>query len=234
MKLTATIDTSQPSLQEVIQSWKDRIICHTPQGEGKDAYLINSSSGDRLKYIEANCDSLRHNATNYDRLLTEIKAKYKGIYREAILNTIKYETTRRAFKIQHQWIKDSHLNLIEQVKLQTVAPQMIVKVNNLNKLLQLRDRELKTLKTQCKGGLQDLQKQYKKLQRQLEQEKKRRQQLGITNKSLGAYKGHFGRAQKKIAILKQENSSLKKQVKLLEFKSKKLQSQKSSKQLAEG
>lgn len=234
MKLAATIDTSQPSLQEVIQAWKDRIICHPPQGQGKDAYLINSSSGDRLKYIEANCDSLRHNATNYDRLLTEIKAKYKGIYREAILNTIKYETTRRAFKTQHQWIKDSHLNLIEQVKQQNVDIQMMAQLNNLNKLLQLRDRELNTLKTQCKGGLQELQKQYKKLQRQLEKEKKRRQQLGVSNKSLGAYKGHFNRAQKKIAVLKQENSNLKKQVKLLEFKSKKLHSLKSITQTAEG
>ena len=228
MKLAATIDTSQLSLQEVIQSWKDRIICHPPQGEGNDAYLIDSSSGDRVKYIEANCDSLRHNATNYDRLLIEIKAKYKGIYTEAILNTIKYETTRRAFKTQHQWMQNSHLNLIKQVKLQSFNPQMIAKVNNLNKLLESRDLELKTLKAQCKGGLQDLQKQYKKLQRQLEREQKRRQKLGVSNKSLGAYKGHFGRAKKKIALLKQENTSLKKQVKLLEFSNRKVSQNASS------
>ncbi len=66
------INTQQLTLQEVIQSWKDRIVCHPPRGEGAEAYIINSSSGDRVKYIEANCDSLRHNATNYDRLLIDI------------------------------------------------------------------------------------------------------------------------------------------------------------------
>ena len=221
MKSIMTIDTQQPTLQEVIQMWKDRIVCHPPSGEGKDAYIINSSSGDRVKYIEANCDSLRHNATNYDRLLTEIKAKHTGIHKEAILNTIKYETTRSAFKVQHQWMHDSYQGLIKEVKSQNFNSQMLAKIESLNQLLAIRDRELQSLKSQCRGGLQELQKQYKKLQRQLAKEQKRRQKLGISNKSLGAYKGHFYRAQKKIAILKQENSSLKKQVKLLEFKPRK-------------
>ncbi|MGF1540123.1 MAG: hypothetical protein ACFCU5_06660 [Pleurocapsa sp.] len=211
-----TIDTQQPTLQEIIQFWKDRIVCHPPRGEGKDAYVINSSSGDRLKYIEADCDSLRHNATNYDRLLIEIKAKHTGIHKEAILNTIKYEATRRAFKVQHQWIHHSYQGLIKDVKTHNFNPQMIAKIETLNQLLALRDRELQNLKSQCKGGLQELQKQYQKLQRQLAREQKRRQQLGQTNKSLGAYKGHFYRAQQKIILLKQENRHLKKQVKLLE------------------
>ncbi len=216
MKSTMTIDTQQPTLQEIIQFWKDRIVCHPPRGEGKDAYVINSSSGDRLKYIEADCDSLRHNATNYDRLLIEIKAKHTGIHKEAILNTIKYEATRRAFKVQHQWIHHSYQGLIKDVKTHNFNPQMIAKIETLNQLLALRDRELQNLKSQCKGGLQELQKQYQKLQRQLAREQKRRQQLGQTNKSLGAYKGHFYRAQQKIILLKQENRHLKKQVKLLE------------------
>ncbi len=222
MKSIRSIDTQQPTLQEIIQFWKDRIVCHPPRGEGKDAYIINSSSGDRLKYIEANCDSLRHNATNYDRLLTEIKAKHTGIYKEAILNTIKYEATRRAFKTQHQWIHESYQGLVKEVKSQNFDRQMVAKIESLNKLLAIRDRELQDLKSQCKGGLQDLQKQYKKLQRQLAKEQKRRQQLGINNKSLGAYKSHFHKAQKKIAVLKQENRHLKKQVKLLEFKPRKI------------
>ncbi len=216
-----TIDTQQPTLQEIIQFWKDRIVCHPPCGEGKDAYIINSNSGDRVKYIEADCDSLRHNATNYDRLLTEIKAKHTGIYKEAILNTIKYEATRRAFKVQHQWIHESYQGLIKDTKTQNFNRQMIAKIETLNQLLTMRDRELQNLKSQCKGGLQELQKQYRKLQRQLAQEQKRRQQLGQSNKSLGAYKGHFHRAQQKIILLKQENRHLKKQVKLLQFKPRK-------------
>ena len=212
------INTQQLTLQEVIQSWKDRIVCHPPRGEGAEAYIINSSSGDRVKYIEANCDSLRHNATNYDRLLIEIKGKHRGIYKEAVLNTIKYEATRRAFKAQHEWIHNSYQGLINNVKTNNFDRQMLLKIDSLNKIVEKRDRELKLLKSECKGGLQELQVAYKKLQRQLEQERKRRQKLGMSNKSLGAYKGHFHRAKKKISILKTENKVLQKQVNLLEFK----------------
>jgi len=215
------INTQQLTLQEVIQGWKDRIVCHPPRGEGAEAYIINSSSGDRVKYIEANCDSLRHNATNYDRLLIEIKNKHTGIYKEAVLNTIKYEVTRRAFKAQHEWIHNSYQGLINNVKTNNFDRQMLVKIDSLNKIAAQRDRELKKLKSQCKGGLQELQVAYKKLQRQLANEQKRRQKLGISNKSLGAYKGHFNRAKKKISVLKTENKDLQSQVNLLEFKSKK-------------
>jgi chromosome segregation ATPase len=216
-----SINTQQLTLQEVIQSWKDRIVCHPPSGEGVNAYIINANTGDRVKYIEANCDSLRHNATNYDRLLLEIKTKHTGIYKEAVLNTIKYETTRRAFKAQHEWIHSSYQGLINQVKTNNFDQQMLFKIDCLNKMVATRDRELKKLKSECKDGLQELQQAYNKLQRQLTQEKKQRQKLGISNKSLGAYKGHFRRAQKKIAVLKTENQDLQKQVNLLEFKARK-------------
>ena len=216
-----SINTQQFSLQEVIQSWKDRIVCHPPQGVGAEAYIINSSSGDRVKYIEANCDSLRHNATNYDRLLIEIKNKHNGIYKEAVLNTIKYEATRRAFKVQHDWIHDSYQGLIKQVKSNNFDRQMLVKIECLNKMVETRDRELKQLKSKCKGGLKELQTAFNKLQRQYNKEVKRREKLGTSNRSLGAYKGHFRRAQKKLAVLKTENKHLQKQVNLLEFKSRK-------------
>ncbi|MEL6496503.1 MAG: hypothetical protein AAFQ41_15475 [Cyanobacteria bacterium J06623_7] len=216
-----SINTQPFSLQEVIQSWKDRIVCHPPQGQGAEAYIINSSSGDRVKYIEANCDSLRHNATNYDRLLIEIKGKHKGIYKEAVLNTIKYEATRRAFKAQHDWIHDSYKDLVKRAKTNNLDRQMLVKIECLNKMVATRDRELKQLKSQCKGGLKDLQIAYNKLQRQYAREVKRREKLGVSNRSLGAYKGHFRRAQKKLAVLKTENKHLQKQVNLLEFKARK-------------
>ena len=217
-----TIDTQQLTLEEVIQGWKDRIVCHSPQGEGADAYIINSNTGDRAKYIEANCDSLRHNATNYDRLLIEIKSKHRGIYKEAVLNTIKYEVTRRAFKAQHEWIHNSYQGLISKVKSNDFDRQMLVKIDSLNKMVAMRDRELQKLKGECKGGLKELQTAHKKLQRAYAREQKRRQKLGISNRSLGAYKGHFYRAQKKIDLLRSENKSLQKQVKLLEFKTKKV------------
>jgi hypothetical protein len=216
-----SINTQQFSLEEVIQGWKDRIVCHPPQGLGAEAYIINSTTGDRVKYIEANCDSLRHNATNYDRLLIDIKGKHKGIYKEAVLNTIKYEATRRAFKAQHDWIHDSYQGLIKQVKTNNFDRQMLVKIECLNKMVATRDRELKQLKSQCKGGLKDLQAAYNKLQRQYNQEVRRREKLGVSNRSLGAYKGHFHRAQKKLAVLKTENKDLQNQVNLLAFKARK-------------
>jgi len=177
-----SINTQQFSLQEVIQSWKDRIVCHPPQGVGAEAYIIN---------------------------------------KEAVLNTIKYEVTRRAFKAQHDWMHDSYQGLIKQVKTNNFDPQILVKIECLNKMVATRDRELKKLKSECKGGLKELQTAYKKLQRQYAKEVKRRQQLGTSNQSLGAYKGHFRRAQKKLAILKTENKDLQKQVNLLEFKARK-------------
>jgi prefoldin subunit 5 len=209
---TIGVNTQQPTLQETIQLWKDRIVCHTPIGMGYDAYIINSDSGEQIKYVEANCDSLRHNATNYDRLLLDIKNKYTGIYKEALLNTIKYEATRRAFKTQHQWIHDSYQLLIKDLKSNNFDRQFIVQIERLNKLIALRDRELEKLKAQCQGGLRELQDRYKKLQLQLKREQKRRQALGKSNQSLGAYKGHFKKAQQKITTLKAENQHLKQEV----------------------
>ena len=80
------------------------------------------------------------------------------------------------------------------------------------------------LKCVRQSGLKELQTAYKKLQRQYAREVKRREKLGTSNKSLGAYKGHFRRAQKKLAVLKTENKHLKKQVNLLEFKARKVNS----------
>ena len=49
---------------------------------------------------------MRLPCTNYeDELLSEIKATgYSFTWKEAILNTVKYDATRRAFKAQHAWI----------------------------------------------------------------------------------------------------------------------------------
>jgi flagellar biosynthesis chaperone FliJ len=132
--------------------------------------------------------------------------------KEALLNTIKYESTRRAFKTQHQWIHDSYQLLIKDLKSNSFDREFISQIERLNKLIALRDLELDKLKTQCKGGLRELQVQYKKLQLQLKREQKRRQNLSKSNKSLGAYKGHFRRAQQKISVLKAENKHLQREV----------------------
>ena len=52
------------SLQAITQSWKDRIICFPPQGEGYSAYLLDTQEDKKIDYIHASCDELRHLATN--------------------------------------------------------------------------------------------------------------------------------------------------------------------------
>lgn len=154
--MNLTTDTRpQSSLQEIIQSWKDQIICFSPKGEGYSAYLIDSQTKDCLNYIHANCDQLRHSATNYDSLLIKIKQKYDGYLKEAILNTIKYETTRRAFKKQHEWIQYSYRNLIEAKQLN--AEQQTAEIQQLKQIINEQQQEVAQIKSECRGQLAAIQ-----------------------------------------------------------------------------
>ena len=140
------------SLQSIIQTWKDRIICLSPKGEGYNAYLVNSRCGSLINYIHANCDELRHSATNYDSLLISIKNEYEGHLKEAILNTIKYETTRRAFKKQHEWIQNSYKSSLEQKQLN--AEQQTAEINRLKQIISEQKQEVATIKSECRGQLE--------------------------------------------------------------------------------
>ncbi len=249
--------TKQQSLQEIIQSWKERIICMSPKGEGYNAYLVDSSTGDIVNYIHADCDRLRHLATNYDTLLPKIKSQYYGYLKEAILNTIKYEATRRAFKKQHQWIHDSYQHLIEAQKnsidkqnndvehLKAIIKEQkqdIAKLktecrNNLEQLQadallkqkqkeieqknreiqQLKqkllesDREIDKLKSEFNSGLRELKLKYKWLIAQFIQERTEQQRQARRNKSLQSCQNLFKKAQDKIKKLQAENANLRQQ-----------------------
>ena len=143
------------SLQSIIQTWKDQIICLSPKGEGYTAYLVDSKSGSLINYIHANCDELRHSATNYDSLLIKIKQKYDGHLKEAILNTIKYETTRRAFKKQHEWIQNSYKVLIAQKQLS--VEQQSQEIQQLKKIITEQQIEVANIKQECRGQLAAIQ-----------------------------------------------------------------------------
>ena len=110
----------QGSLKEIVQGWKDQIICFPPQGEGYSAYFVDSRTSEPINYMNASCDELRHLATNYNSILTKIKNQYYGYLKEAILNTVKYEATRRVVKKQHEWIQSSYKSLIEQQQLSLI------------------------------------------------------------------------------------------------------------------
>lgn len=139
------------SLQEIIKTWKAQIICLSPKGEGYNAYLINTKSGSLINYIHATCDELRHSATNYDSLLVKIKDKYDGNLKEAILNTIKYETTRRSFKKQHEWIQNSYKGLIEQKQLN--LEQQSAEIKQLKQIIGEQKAEVDKIKNECRGQL---------------------------------------------------------------------------------
>ncbi len=143
------------SLREIAQIWKDKIICFSPKGEGYHAYLIDNRTGAMVNYIKADCNILRHHATNYDSILIEIKSQYKGYLKEAVLNTIKYEATRRAFRKQHQWIQESYQELIAQQK-QNIAAKT-AEIDHLKQIVKEHNESIGQLKHECRNNLEQLQ-----------------------------------------------------------------------------
>ncbi|MGF1591131.1 MAG: hypothetical protein ACFCU7_18155 [Pleurocapsa sp.] len=143
------------SLQAIIQSWKDQIICFSPQGDGYSAYLVDSRNGSLINYLRASCDELRHLATNYNSLLIKIKEQYYGYLKEAVLNTIKYEASRRAFRKQHQWIQESYKILIKQQ--QFSVEQQSSEIEQLKQIIHEQKLEIATIKSECRDRLTAIQ-----------------------------------------------------------------------------
>ena len=171
MKLTRPI-RPQDSLQEIINTWKDQIVCFSPKGDGYSAYITDYNNN-IIKYIHATCDELRHSATNYDYLLIKIKQKYDGYLKEAVLNTIKYETTRRAFKKQHEWIQNSYKNLIEQKQLS--VEQQADRIKQLKSIINEQQEEIAKIKNECRGQLAAIQAKTLLAQKELEIRRKNQQ-----------------------------------------------------------
>lgn len=143
------------SLQEIVQVWKDRIICFPPKGQGYHAYLLDNRTGEIVNYIQADCNILRHHATNYDSILLEIKSQYNGYLKEAVLNTIKYEATRRAFRKQHQWIQESYQELITQQQ-QNIATKT-TEIDHLKQIVKQHSELIGELKNECRNNLEQIQ-----------------------------------------------------------------------------
>ena len=184
----------QDSLREIIQTWTDQIICFSPKGEGYSAYLTNEN-GNLINYIHATCDELRHSATNYDYLLIKIKQKHDGYLKEAVLNTIKYETTRRAFKKQHDWIQDSYRSLIEQKQLN--AEQQSIEIKQLKQIIKEQKKEVANIKSKCRGQLAVIQSESLLRQKEAEIERKNNeiaklnQQLQESDREIGNLKSEL-------------------------------------------
>ncbi|WP_019509069.1 hypothetical protein [Pleurocapsa sp. PCC 7319] len=182
------------SLQAIIQTWKDQIICFSPKGDGYNAYVVDSNNNNLINYIHANCDELRHLATNYDSLLVKIKAQYNGYLKEAVLNTIKYETTRRAFKKQHEWIQDSYKISISQKQID--AEQQTKEIQQLKEIISEQKREIATIKRECRGKLAIIKAENIFQQKKAEIEQK--------NQEIARLNQHLQNCDREINILKSE------------------------------
>ena len=141
----------QNSLQIIVQTWKDQIICFSPQGEGYNAYFVDPENGTPVNYIHASCDELRHLGTNYNAILNRIKEQYYGYLKEAILNTVKYEATRRAVRRQHQWIQSSYQSSIAQKELS--AEQQADEITKLRQVIEEQNKAISAIKTDYRGNL---------------------------------------------------------------------------------
>ncbi|MEM7590715.1 MAG: hypothetical protein AAF383_04210 [Cyanobacteria bacterium P01_A01_bin.83] len=160
----------QNSLQQIIQTWKDQIICFSPQGSGYSAYFVDKRDGSPINYIQASCDELRHLGTNYNSLLNKIKDQYYGYLKEAVLNTIKYEATRRVVRKQHEWIQSSYKLIIAQKELN--LEQQSSDMENLKQIISSQKLEIAKIKQECRGQLAAIQAEAKIKQKEAEIEQK--------------------------------------------------------------
>jgi|GEM_PF-1229712 len=141
----------QNSLQIIVQSWKDQIICFSPQGEGYKAYFVDPRDGRPVNYIHASCDELRHLGTNYNTIFRRIKEQFYGYLKEAILNTVKYEATRRVVRKQHEWIQSSYQNLIAQKELS--VEQQSSEIERLKQIIAEQNKSIEGIKGEFQGEL---------------------------------------------------------------------------------
>lgn len=170
--IDSTIE-KQNSLQIIVQTWQDQIICFSPQGEGYGAYFVDSRDGRLVNYIQASCDELRHLGTNYNSILNKIKEQYYGYLKEAILNSVKYEATRRVVRKQHQWIQSSYQALIEQKKL--TVEQQSSEIDNLKQIIAEQNQAIAVIKSECQEELSTIQADVLLKQKEAEIEQKNRQ-----------------------------------------------------------
>ena len=194
----------QNSLQITVQSWKDRVVCFPPQGEGYGAYLVDSRDGSPINYIHASCDELRHSATNYNSIATKIKEQYYGYLKEAVLNTVKYEATRRAVKKQHEWIQTSYQNLIAQKELSVEQQQ--TEIAQLKQIISQQQQEVASIKTQCRGQLAAIQAETMLQQKEAEIESKDReiarlnQQLQECDREINSLKSELNKGLQELKL----------------------------------
>ncbi len=202
--MTVTEPVKQNSLQEIVQTWKNQIICFSPQGEGYNAHFVDSRDGSPINYIYASCDELRHLGTNYNSLLNKIKEQYYGYLKEAILNTVKYEATRRVVRKQHEWIQSSYKTLIEQKEFN--AEQQSSEIGRLKQIIDQQQQEIAAIKSESQGQLAKIQAEALLAQKEVEIEQKNyeiarlNQQLQECDREIDGLKSEFNQGLQELRI----------------------------------
>jgi hypothetical protein len=202
--MTVTEPVKQNSLQEIVQTWKNQIICFSPQGEGYNAHFVDSRDGSPINYIYASCDELRHLGTNYNSLLNKIKEQYYGYLKEAILNTVKYEATRRVVRKQHEWIQSSYKTLIEQKEFN--AEQQSSEIGRLKQIIDQQQQEIAAIKSDSQGQLAKIQAEALLAQKEAEIEQKNHeiarlnQQLEECDREIDGLKSEFNQGLQELKI----------------------------------
>jgi DNA repair exonuclease SbcCD ATPase subunit len=215
-------------LATLVNQYKNRLEDRPPYKKDGQLYFRRTDGDREVLYLQATCDELRHGLTNYEQLLMEIKKLNfdHDSAKEAVIYAIKFEATRKVYQTQKKWIKVYYDSLIVNIENHSLLKeakqeneQIKIKLDALEKnkdlllsQVQQKDAEIKNLQQEVKKYIA-LWQQYEK---KLEKEKARREELAKNNMSLGSYKGHFNKAQKKIKEMKQEIETLKTTIKKLE------------------
>lgn len=176
---------------------------------------------------------IRHQCTNYDQLiqLPEIEA-LTGLERDRIFAIIKYQCTSKVLQRRASYFREKSLQIRQELEALNQQNQAHLNwIEQLKRLLFSKDIEIRQLKAQLalleaeKEMLQaqkdestaytDLLKEVERLQKQFSQEKKRREELGRNNQSLGGRVAHAQRwrrerdeAREQVKVLTQENRKL--------------------------
>ena len=127
--------------------------------------------------------------------MNKIKEQYYGYLKEAILNTVKYEATRRVVRKQHEWIQSSYKTLIKQKELNAV--QQSSEIGRLKQIIDEQQQEIMTIKSKSQGQLEAIQTQALLAEKEVQIEQKNceiarlNQQLEECDRQINGLKSEF-------------------------------------------
>lgn len=213
--ISPTVDQTQA----LFNYWSDKV-------EIKSLKLLHSE--DHLPAYK-----LRHACTNYDQLRESLEVQQLPVIEQTqAITIIKYQCTTKVLQRRAGILRQRSQTIQQELDaLNQLHTENLNWIERLKRLLFSRDTEIKQLKTQIsllqaeKEELElktessqadaELHEALKKIEKELETERKRRQELGRNNQSLGGrvahterYKRQRDEAREKVTELEQVNWTL--------------------------